>query len=81
MTEQQSLDRGLKFGLDNIFGSDGGKDLGKLGQGIHALQDAIAHREASTNNHLGWNASSFGNFIMICMDQLRLHPISQDLHF
>ncbi|RKF36390.1 hypothetical protein BCY89_27745 [Sphingobacterium siyangense] len=62
MTEQQAVNRGLKFGWDNIFGSDGGKDFGKLGQGIHALQDAIAHRGTKTNDHLGWNLPSLGKF-------------------
>jgi hypothetical protein len=62
MTEEQATNRGLKFGWDNIFASDGGKDLGKLGQGLHALQDAIAHQGAKTNDHLGWNISSAGKF-------------------
>ncbi len=59
MKEQQAMERGLKFGWDNIFASNAGKDLEKLGQGIHALQDAIAHKGAKTNDHLGFNLSSF----------------------
>jgi RHS repeat-associated protein len=69
MTESQATTRGLRFGWDNIFASDGGKDLGKLGQGIHALQDAIAHGGVSTREHLfgglfdfGDNISSMGKF-------------------
>lgn len=52
--------RGLKFGWDNIFSSDGGKNLGKLGQGLHALQDAIAHNGRKTSDHLGLNFPSIG---------------------
>lgn len=33
MTREQATARGLKFGQDNIFSSDGGKDLGKFEQG------------------------------------------------
>jgi len=62
MTEGQAMARGLKFGWDNIFESDGGKDLGKLGQGLHALQDAIAHEGARTSDHLGFNWSSIKKF-------------------
>jgi hypothetical protein len=60
MTREQAYKRGLEFGWGEIFGSvsGSGTDLGKLGQGIHALQDAIAHRGASTNQHLGGNMSS-----------------------
>jgi RHS repeat-associated protein len=58
MTEPEAMLRGLQFGWDNIFASDGGKDLGKLGQGLHALQDAIAHNGIKTNDHLGLNLSS-----------------------
>jgi RHS repeat-associated protein len=63
MTEQQAANRGRKFGWDNIFGSNGGRDLGKLGQGLHALQDATAHLGVKTNDHLGWNISSAGKFM------------------
>ncbi len=64
MTEQQATERGLKFGWDNVFASQdkGGNNLGMLGQGLHALQDAIAHKGASTNKHLGWNWSSVKKF-------------------
>ncbi len=62
MTEAQATARGLKFGWDNIFGSDGGKDLGRLGQGLHALQDGIAHEGVKTDDHLGFNFSSAGKF-------------------
>jgi RHS repeat-associated protein len=58
MTRERAMKRGLRFGWDNIFASKGGKDLGKLGQGLHALQDAIAHGGMKTNDHLGANWSS-----------------------
>ncbi len=58
MTEEQAADRGLKFGWDNIFASNGGNDLGKLGQGLHALQDASAHKGMKESDHLGANWSS-----------------------
>ena len=57
MTREQATLRGLEFGWNSIFESEG-KDLGKIGQGIHALQDAIAHKGASTNQYLGTNISS-----------------------
>jgi RHS repeat-associated protein len=50
--------RGLKFGWDNIFSQEYIKDEGKRGQGFHALQDAMAHKGAATNEHLGKNISS-----------------------
>ncbi|TDE18539.1 hypothetical protein [Dyadobacter psychrotolerans] len=58
MTEKDAMNRGLKFGWDNIFDSDSGKDLGKLGQGLHALQDAMGHKGKKTSDHLGFNFSS-----------------------
>jgi len=58
MSEEQATARGLKFGWDNLFSSKGGEDLEKVGQGMHALQDAIAHHGMKTNNHLGFNTSS-----------------------
>jgi RHS repeat-associated protein len=58
MTEEQAMKRGLKFGWDNVFAQKDGDYLGKLGQGIHALQDAIAHKGAKTDDHLGRNLSS-----------------------
>jgi RHS repeat-associated protein len=61
MTEDDATLRGLQFGWDNIFASvssTGTVSLGQLGQGLHALQDAIAHRGVKTNDHLGWNWSS-----------------------
>ena len=54
MTREEATLRGLKFGWNSIFESKG-KNLGKIGQGIHALQDAIAHAGASTDEHLGAN--------------------------
>ncbi|WP_157450525.1 RHS repeat-associated core domain-containing protein, partial [Chryseobacterium sp. CCH4-E10] len=61
MTEYQAMLRGLSFGWNNIFtyanSSDDSK-IGNLGQGIHALQDAIAHKGIKTNDHLGYNFSS-----------------------
>ncbi|WP_461788704.1 RHS repeat domain-containing protein [Pedobacter sp.] len=61
MTERQALFRGLKFGWDNVFASKG-SNLEKYGQGIHALQDAVAHRGARTNHHLGVNTVSVAMF-------------------
>ena len=58
MTEEQAMSRGLSFGWENIFAQKDGDNLEKLGQGIHALQDAIAHQGAKTHNHLGKNMSS-----------------------
>lgn len=58
MTHKQAMDRGLAFGWDNIFAQKDGVDCGKLGQGLHALQDAYAHQGASSNEHLGVNRSS-----------------------
>ena len=57
MTREKATLRGLQFGWNNIFASKG-KNLGKIGQGLHALQDAIAHGGASTDEHLGKNLSS-----------------------
>jgi hypothetical protein len=51
----------LKFGWDNVFASKG-SNLEKYGQGIHALQDAVAHRAARTNHHLGLNTVSVAMF-------------------
>jgi hypothetical protein len=58
MTHGQAMQRGLKFGWSNIMDQKNGLDEGKLGQGLHALQDAYAHEGASTNEHLGANGSS-----------------------
>jgi hypothetical protein len=58
MTHEQSMRRGFEFGWSNIFAQEKGQDTGKLGQGLHALQDAYAHEGASTNEHLGFNRSS-----------------------
>jgi RHS repeat-associated protein len=61
MTETQAVERGLQFGWDNIFeyaNSNDDSKIGNLGQGIHALQDAIAHDGVSTKDHLGTNWSS-----------------------
>ena len=58
MTHAESMQRGLEFGWNNIFAQQDGEDLGKLGQGLHALQDAYAHKGASTDEHLGANISS-----------------------
>ncbi len=57
MTHKEALDRGLEFGWEQIFkyAAGGGKDLGQFGQGIHALQDAVAHGGSSTDEHLGLN--------------------------
>lgn len=58
MSHSESMKRGLSFGWSNIFSQQNEKDVAKLGQGLHALQDAYAHKGASTNEHLGANASS-----------------------
>lgn len=61
MTEYQAMLRGLSFGWDNIFAYANSSDdskIGNLGQGLHALQDAIAHEGAKTHDHLGINFSS-----------------------
>ena len=61
MTEYQAMSRGLSFGWNNIFAYANSSDdskIGNLGQGIHALQDAIAHKGIKTNDHLGYNVSS-----------------------
>lgn len=58
MTHEQAMQRGLSFGWGNIFAQQQGQDIGKLGQGFHALQDAYAHKGASTDEHLGFNQSS-----------------------
>ncbi|WP_312994637.1 RHS repeat-associated core domain-containing protein [Chryseobacterium flavum] len=61
MTEYQAMSRGLSFGWDNIFAYANSSDdskIGNLGQGLHALQDAIAHKGAKTDDHLGFNLSS-----------------------
>ncbi len=55
MTHGQATQRGLAFGWKNIFDQQKGEDIGKLGQGLHALQDAYAHKGASTDEHLGKN--------------------------
>ncbi len=60
MTHGQAMQRGLQFGWSNIMDQKNGLDEGKLGQGLHALQDAYAHQGASTNEHLGANKSSVG---------------------
>jgi hypothetical protein len=62
MTEKEAYQRGLEFGWDNIF-SSGGKDVSKIGQGIHALRDAIAHEGCKTNDHLGFNRKFFGKMM------------------
>ncbi len=55
MTHEQAVQRGLSFGWSNIFAQQEKEDIDKLGQGIHALQDAYAHNGASTDEHLGVN--------------------------
>jgi RHS repeat-associated protein len=65
MTEAEAIQRGMKFGWENIFDyatSEGDSKIGSLGQGLHALQDAIAHNGVRTKDHLGLNLSSFFKF-------------------
>jgi hypothetical protein len=58
LTHYESTQRGLKFGWGNVFSQEYAKDEGKLGQGYHALQDAMAHQGAASDEHLGTNWSS-----------------------
>jgi RHS repeat-associated protein len=58
MSRNQAMFRGLKFGWDNIFAQEGNEDLGKLGQGLHALQDAYAHQGMRTATHLDFTKIS-----------------------
>lgn len=58
MTHEEAMQRGLSFGWGNIFAQQNEQDVGKLGQGLHAIQDAYAHNGASTHEHLGVNQSS-----------------------
>ncbi len=58
MTHEEAMQRGLSFGWGNIFAQQNEQDVGKLGQGLHAIQDAYAHNDASTDEHLGVNQSS-----------------------
>jgi RHS repeat-associated protein len=62
MTHAEAKNRGLEFGWNNIFAQKNGFNEGTFGQGLHALQDAYAHQGASTNEHLGVNASSVEMF-------------------
>jgi RHS repeat-associated protein len=51
MTEGEAMLRGMNFGWNNIFEyatSEGDSKIGSLGQGLHALQDAIAHKGVRT---------------------------------
>lgn len=68
MTRKEAMERGLKFGWDNIFAQEEGEDLGKLGQGIHALQDAMAHQGVKTGDHLfGKSAKEYVLSAKMCM--------------
>jgi RHS repeat-associated protein len=61
MSRQAAMNRGLKFGWDNIFAQKDGENLDKLGQGLHALQDAMAHQGVKTGDHLfGSTMSEWG---------------------
>ena len=60
MTEEFALQRGLSFGWDNIFSQKNNPNDATAGQGFHALEDAIAHGGAKTDDHLGHNFSSVG---------------------
>lgn len=61
ISEQAAMDRGLAFGWDKIFESAHSGKLSELGEnssgmkalgvGLHALQDAFAHRGTSMANH------------------------------
>jgi hypothetical protein len=66
MTEGEAMLRGLQFGWDNIFASvsaSGSAQAEHLGQGLNALQDAIAHRVVRTSDHLGFNPTSASRLI------------------
>ena len=61
ITEEQAMQRGLEFGWSKVFESASYGKLSSLtkntrgaesfGQGIHALQDAFAHRGTDHDNH------------------------------
>jgi RHS repeat-associated protein len=61
ISESDAMLRGMEFGWGKIFESEGYGNLGMLaqnttgmeafGQGIHALQDAFAHRGTDIENH------------------------------
>lgn len=53
MTREFAMQRGLRFGWDNIFSQKNKIDFGKLGQGLHALQDAYAHKGIHEKAHVG----------------------------
>ncbi|MEZ4724363.1 MAG: RHS repeat-associated core domain-containing protein [Candidatus Kapaibacterium sp.] len=59
MSHSEAMNRGFEFGWDNILDQSEGLDVGKLGQGLHALQDAYAHKGASTKEHLTAKPTSF----------------------
>jgi hypothetical protein len=58
MSAESAKSSGLAFGWYNIFSQEEELNYGKLGQGIHALEDAVAHNGAKTEDHLGVNWSS-----------------------
>ena len=62
MSAEKAKASGQAFGWYNIFSQEKELDYGKLGQGIHALEDAVAHQGAKTNDHLGRNWSSIKMF-------------------
>ena len=57
MTSSQAHARGLGYGWSKVIESAFNSSDEALGQGLHALQDAYAHKGASTEEHLGKFAS------------------------
>ena len=65
ISEKGAMNRGMEWGWGQIFeASKGGKlnslkeessGVRQLGQGIHALQDAYAHKGTDMDNHDVWN--------------------------
>lgn len=65
ISEKGAMNRGMEWGWGQIFeASKGGKlnslkeesnGVRQLGQGIHALQDAYAHKGTDMDNHNVWN--------------------------
>lgn len=62
ISEANAMQRGLSFGWDNVFSATksgtklsglkaNSKEMGQLGQGLHALQDAFAHKGSAMEDH------------------------------
>jgi RHS repeat-associated protein len=53
-SEDRAMFRGLDFGWKSVFAQVEAINVDELGQGLHALQDAMAHKGAKTSDHLGF---------------------------